>query len=308
MSTRTATVPPGNGEIAFIDTSIAGYQTLLDGLREGVEAVLIDGAHDGVAQIAAALAGRSGIEAVHIFSHGAAGVLQLGATRLTESSLAEHAADLDVLRSTLAEGADLLLYGCDVAAGTVGESFLHALSVATGADVAGSIDPSGSALLGGDWELEADTGNIETHSALTKLGSATFGGLLGISSEDFDSLGPGNIFGKAITAGDWTFSSDVDTDLAIASSAPEEFPTYLNIDENDPNDRAVALNYQQLLGPQEFRMKSTDGTNFSLESFKIGQSPESPSTVTIVAYTDSGLKAPRYTQLVSLQVRVVLEG
>ena len=50
MTTTTNVLPgTGNGEIAFIDTSIAGYQTLLEGLREGVEAVLIDGAHDGLA-------------------------------------------------------------------------------------------------------------------------------------------------------------------------------------------------------------------------------------------------------------------
>ena len=97
-TTKTNVLPgTGNGEIAFIDTSIAGYQTLLEGLREGVEAVLIDGAHDGVAQIAAALAGRSGIEAVHVFTHGAPGVLQLGATRLDEAGLAQHEADLAVL-------------------------------------------------------------------------------------------------------------------------------------------------------------------------------------------------------------------
>jgi uncharacterized repeat protein (TIGR02059 family) len=294
--TATTNVLPGtgNGEIAFIDTSIAGYQTLLDGLREGVEAVLIDGAHDGVAQIAAALAGRSGIEAVHIFTHGAPGVLQLGATRLTESSLADHAADLGVLRSALADGADLLLYGCDVAAGAVGECFLQALSATTGADVAASIDPSGGALLGGDWELEADTGNIETESALTGSGEASFAGVLGIKSEDFDSLGLIDARGTTtMTAAGWTFTSNVPTDMAVANSA--EFGTYLNLDENNPNDRTVALNYDQIPGPLEYRMKSSDGTNFSLGSFRIGQSPESMSTVTIVAYSNNGLAVPGVT-------------
>ena len=285
--TTTTNVLPGtrNGEIAFIDTSIAGYQTLLEGLREGVEAVLIDGAHDGVAQIAAALAGRSGIEAVHVFTHGAPGMLQLGATRLTESSLADHAADLGVLRSALAEGADLLLYGCDVAAGDGGESFLQALSAATGADVAASVDPSGSALLGGDWELEAATGDIEAHSALTNSGSTTFGGLLGITSEDFDGLGSTQLFGTSMTAGDWTFRSNLPTDMAIANG--QEVPSYLNNDEGDPTgDRAVALNFGGNVAAPRFTMKSTDGTNFSLQSVVVGQLPYSASALTIVAYSN----------------------
>gem|GEM_PF-3588813 len=286
MTTTTNVLPgTGNGEIAFIDTSIAGYQTLLEGLREGVEAVLIDGAHDGVAQIAAALAGRSGIEAVHVFTHGAPGMLQLGATRLTESSLADHAADLGVLRSALAEGADLLLYGCDVAAGDGGESFLQALSAATGADVAASVDPSGSALLGGDWELEAATGDIEAHSALTNSGSTTFGGLLGITSEDFDGLGSTQLFGTSMTAGDWTFRSNLPTDMAIANG--QEVPSYLNNDEGDPTgDRAVALNFGGNVAAPRFTMKSTDGTNFSLQSVVVGQLPYSASALTIVAYSN----------------------
>ncbi len=280
-------------EIAFIDTSIAAYRALMEGMREGVEVMLIDAAHDGLAQIAAALAGRGGIDAIHVFAHGAPGVLQLGATRLDEAVLADRAADLAVLRGALADDADLLLYGCDVAADDVGARFLQALSEASGADVAASVDPSGSTLSGGDWELEVRTGNIETGSALTDGGQASFTGVLGIASENFDSLGLINTFGTTMTAGGWTFTSDAATDMAVANSA--EFATYLNIDENDPNDRTVALNYDQFIGPLEYRMKSSDGTNFSLGSFRIGQSPESASTLTIVAYSNNALAVPGVT-------------
>ena len=286
--TTTTNVQPGtgSGEIAFIDTSIAGYQTLLDGLREGVEAVLIDGARDGLTQIAAALAGRSGIEAVHVFTHGAPGVLQLGATRLDEAGLADHEADLGVLRGALADGADLLLYGCDVGAGAVGASFLQALSAVTGADVAASVDPSGSALLGGDWDLEADTGDIETESALTGSGQASFAGVLGITSEDFDSLGLILGDGNTLVAGDWTFISSIPADMGVVSSDNSEFAMYLNIDENDPDDRAVALNFNGTPGPVTYTMKSSDATNFSLESFRIGQGTFATSTLTILAFSN----------------------
>lgn len=300
MTTRTTNVlaSPGNTEIAFIDTSIAGYQTLLDGLREGVEAVLIDGAQGGLAQIAAALAGRSGIEAVHVFTHGAPGVLQLGATRLDEAGLADHEADLAVLRSALADGADLLLYGCDVAAGAVGESFLQALSTATGADVAASVDPSGSALLGGDWELEAQVGAIEANSALAPETLANFSGLLAVGNLDFDGDGY-ELFGKVkeVTKDGWTFTSTVAIETAILDENSGIIASMMR-DDGRLDDGIMWLNYQGLdenqnpIDAREFSMSSADGSGFKLESLRLGQlvgSAELPtaSTLTITAYRNN---------------------
>ena len=56
--------------IAVIDTGLTGWETLAAGLEPDVEVVLIDPEKDGVLQIAAAMEGRSNIDAVHIFSHG----------------------------------------------------------------------------------------------------------------------------------------------------------------------------------------------------------------------------------------------
>ncbi len=279
----------GHTEIVFIDTAIADYQALVDGIRAGVEVILIDGASDGLAQIAAALAGRAGIEAVHLFSHGAPGVLQLGATLLDDAGLAGRGAELAVLREALAPGADLLLYGCDVAAGLAGERFLHTLSAATGADVAASVDPSGSALLGGDWELESSTGAIAAESALTPAGQAGFGGLLGVASENFDGMQYTTVSGfTSMTLGAWTFTSDVPTELALYDS--NTFPTPLNTDEpGNTADHAVALNDYFDPGAKQFAMKSTDGTNFSLGSVKIGQGPGMPSNVSIEAWSNGQL-------------------
>jgi uncharacterized repeat protein (TIGR02059 family) len=304
MTTTTTNVLPGtgNGEIAFIDTSIAGYQTLLDGLREDVEAVLIDGAHDGLAQIAAALAGRSGIEAVHVFTHGAPGVLQLGATRLDEAGLAGYEADLGVLRSALADGADLLLYGCDVAAGAVGESFLQALSAATGADVAASIDPSGSALLGGDWELEANTGNIEAYFALAPQGQVSFSGLLAIGDQSFTGIGT-KPYGKVfeVIEGGWKFTSPVAIEMAV-HEGDSGVGSSMQLAGGSSNG-IMWLNYSGLddngnpIDARNFTMSSADGSNFKLESFRIGQYVGDPSlptspTLTISAYRDGVLVVP----------------
>lgn len=66
--------------------------------------------------------------------------------------------------------ADLLIYGCDVGAGVAGQDLLSAISQLTGADLAASDDLTGAGLLGGDWDLEIQTGIIETSSVVTSSG------------------------------------------------------------------------------------------------------------------------------------------
>ena len=62
----------------------------------------------------------------------------------------------------LTDDADILLYGCDVASGELGQAFVQMLGQLTGADVAASDDLTGSSALGGDWTLEFSTGSIES--------------------------------------------------------------------------------------------------------------------------------------------------
>lgn len=72
--------------------------------------------------------------------------------------------DLQTIGAALGDDGDLLLYGCDVGAGTEGAAFVAALAEATGADVAASDDGSGGR--GGDWDLEISSGSIDTAPAL----------------------------------------------------------------------------------------------------------------------------------------------
>ena len=67
----------------------------------------------------------------------------------------QRAQDLATLGGALSASGDILLYGCDVAAGADGLAFVNALANATGADVAASTDLTGAAVKGGDWVLEA---------------------------------------------------------------------------------------------------------------------------------------------------------
>ena len=49
--------------IAFIDTRVENYQSLIDGLAIGTEVIILNPAEDGLAQILASLQGREGLDA-----------------------------------------------------------------------------------------------------------------------------------------------------------------------------------------------------------------------------------------------------
>jgi VCBS repeat-containing protein len=167
--------PTARHEILFVDTSIDDYQTLLSDILQGREAFsaihLIDGSQvgidqGGIKQIGRLLASASDVDAVHILSHGAPGELRIGADVITSDNIDRHDADLQAWGRALAVGADILLYGCDLAAGDEGKALIAAIADATGADVAASVDVTGNAAAGGDWELEHRDGMVGTAAFL----------------------------------------------------------------------------------------------------------------------------------------------
>jgi hypothetical protein len=141
--------------ILFVDRSVGGYQSLLEA-QSGLEIQILDSKQDAIAQITQALSGRSGIESIHILSHGASGSLSLGSNVLNATELDRQSKDIQSWQQALTYDADILLYGCDVGSGTIGQAFIQSLSQLTGADIAASDDVTGQ---GGDWSLEASTGN-----------------------------------------------------------------------------------------------------------------------------------------------------
>jgi hypothetical protein len=169
-------------EIVFIEDNVADLDTLVQGMGAGKEVVILDSTLDGLGQIAAALEGRSGIDALHIISHGAAGTLNLGELTLNAASLNANSEVLQAIGSSLTAGGDILLYGCDTGAGSSGASFVEQLAIATGADVAASDDLTGSAALGGDWELEVTSGGIETAGVVDTPTAALYTNVLAITA------------------------------------------------------------------------------------------------------------------------------
>ncbi len=166
-------------EIVFVSPSVRDYEELLDGMSSNVEVVMLDPARDGVEQMAAVLAGRSGFDAIHIISHGAQAELTLGTARLTLESMNDVYADhLAAIGQALSEQADLLIYGCNFGDGDLGRQAASRLAELTEADVAASTDNTGHADLGGDWDLEHREGNIDTAVVLSDRATDKWMGLL----------------------------------------------------------------------------------------------------------------------------------
>ena len=153
---------PDANEIVFIDAGVQDYETLVADFREGVEVLILEGTQDGVTQISQALEGRADLDAIHLVSHGSAGSLQLGSTEFSSDSMTQYAEALSQIGSSLTDSGDLMLYGCDVAQGEIGQAFISALATATDADVAASNDRTGNAGLSGDWVLESSSGDVGT--------------------------------------------------------------------------------------------------------------------------------------------------
>ncbi|WP_186464817.1 Ig-like domain-containing protein, partial [Azospirillum brasilense] len=148
-------------EVAFIDMALDDWQALKTEMPAGIEIVLIDSRADGMAAMARTLDGRRDIHAIHVLSHGFEGGLQLGSGRFDTGALAQRVEELASIASSLAPDGDILLYGCNVAAGHGGD-FLSALATATGANVAASRTPTGAADRGGDWDLDWVHGAVRT--------------------------------------------------------------------------------------------------------------------------------------------------
>ena len=89
VTVRALDVALNNGrkEVAFIDTGVADYQTLVDGIRAGVEVVLLDAGQNGLTQMALWAQSHSGYDAIHVLSHGTQGSIFLGNTELNQTLL-----------------------------------------------------------------------------------------------------------------------------------------------------------------------------------------------------------------------------
>ena len=182
-------------ELILIDGGVEDHAALLNDILENrdpnlVSVQFIDPNVDGVEEISRILAEASAngqtFDAIHIVSHGDAGEVQLGNTTLDNTPLSQYSDDIASWQQGLSEHADILFYGCDLAATEDGMSLVDSISLLSGADVAASDDITGHENQAGDWEFEYAAGIVDfdavfsatlqeswDHSLQTTLGDAS---------------------------------------------------------------------------------------------------------------------------------------
>jgi len=163
--------------IAFVDSRVADAMTLMAGLQADVK-VFLDPTRDGVAQITETLGHYQNLTGIDIVSHGNVAQVQLGNSFLSANSLQQYTHELKQWEASLTPDADILFYGCNIAAGDLGQAFVKDISTLTGGDVAASTDLTGNSALGGNWTLEYATGTIETQTSFTDSQINSYQGLL----------------------------------------------------------------------------------------------------------------------------------
>ncbi|MEI6336866.1 MAG: FG-GAP-like repeat-containing protein, partial [Methylococcaceae bacterium] len=174
--------------LLVIDSLVSNWQSLAAGVGNDTAVLILDSGSDGLTQIsdylttlAASTPDFTPLQSLQIISHGSAGSLLLGSSTLTTGSLKHYTSQLASIGSSLMATGDILLYGCNVAAGQNGLDFINLFSTLTSADVAASNDVTGSAALGGNWQLEASTGAIEAVSALSANTLTNYAGSLAVA-------------------------------------------------------------------------------------------------------------------------------
>ncbi|NEO87601.1 MAG: DUF4347 domain-containing protein, partial [Spirulina sp. SIO3F2] len=158
-------------QAVFIDRRTDNPEALLYGAEAGTVAQIIEKDEKGIAVVSEQLTVISDVvgelESVAIVAEGNAGNFWLGSQWLHSETIADYQQQLQTWSNALNKKADILLYSCFTALGATGEALVAAIANITGADVAASVDLTGSNRHSGNWDLEASTGSIEASHPFT---------------------------------------------------------------------------------------------------------------------------------------------
>jgi parallel beta-helix repeat protein len=164
------TLTKETNEIIFIDSSLKDHNELAEALineqklSENTKIVLLQSQEYKLMEMTGYLNGYSNLKAIHILSHGEDGELHLGQDKITLENLIQNRRHLMPIHNALAEDADILIYGCNVAKTAKGQEFIQKLAQFTGANIAASDNKTGAKEQNGDWILDKSVGEVTTPS------------------------------------------------------------------------------------------------------------------------------------------------
>ncbi len=166
--------------LVVIDSQLEDYQSLAASVVPGAKILILDPDEDGIKQITHSLHGLPPVSSLHIVSHGSPGCVYLGSTQLSLDDIEGYAEELQGWFTSVA-APQLLIYGCCVAAGDAGEEFVDKLHQITGAGITASRSLTGCAALGGNWELESNTGNLPAEPIFDRQTLQIYGSVMDIN-------------------------------------------------------------------------------------------------------------------------------
>ncbi|BFT32231.1 hypothetical protein D210916BOD24_34070 [Alteromonas sp. D210916BOD_24] len=192
--------------LVIVDADVTDSQILAQGLETGFDIVRLNRQQPGIEQLVSILAGYQNLNSIHIVSHGEEGAILLGGERIDAAFLEQDARFAQALQQASAEGADLAIYGCDVAFGDKGEQFLEILAADTTLDIAASSNLTGSAEKGGDWQLEIVKGDIESTMPFSPEALADFTQVLPVADGTKDFLSGWSANGYSLEHNDFNLT------------------------------------------------------------------------------------------------------
>tara|TARA_E500000318_G_scaffold35103_1_gene34341 strand:- start:2127 stop:7088 length:4962 start_codon:yes stop_codon:yes gene_type:complete len=141
--------------ILFVDAEVPFQEALIAGLRPGFDVVHLPSTADALSAIALHMLGRRNVPALHVLSHGEPGAIRLSGHTIGLSEITARPELVEAICDALAEDAGIVLYGCSVAHGQTGRTFVDGLSDLLERSVVASEHMVGAKKLGGDWDFPA---------------------------------------------------------------------------------------------------------------------------------------------------------
>lgn len=245
-------------EVAIFAADVPDRKTLIDGLRPGVAYHVLSPDGDGIAEIAACLAGYRDIEALHIVSHGSPGQIHLCGQGVDASTLESRRREIEALSSRFSDDASVYLYGCEVASGACGQSFVERLETLIGTPVSASAFRVGSERAGGTWAIFQDG---PRRFAFDRSDIAEYEFALALISSpvtvDFEAETASD---GGIDSGSMSFTSG---DFVFTYSAQN-----IEFDSDDGESGSIGMRLSGNSGSSEtLKIKTTSGDEFTFGSF-----------------------------------------
>ncbi|WP_156967125.1 DUF4347 domain-containing protein, partial [Paraburkholderia ferrariae] len=254
-------------EVVFVDTNVTDYQELLTGLPANAKVVLLNPDSNGLEQIAQYVEQHRGIDAINLISHGAQGQVQVGNVLLDQGDLSQYSAVLAQIGAAMKPNGDLLIYGCDVAAGSDGAALVQQISALSGLNVAASTNLVGSAASGGGWTLNYEVGDVHTPVVLSRAAEQGYQYVLSETVEDFTNPDD-NSYDSGSTA---SFTLDgitytITKTGPLADNTVTQDPNLQVLPDENGTDNALLFDEDGTGGISSITITMADGKAFNIES------------------------------------------